>query len=321
MERHTMSVLETTQDAEQNSIKGIILAITGACMWGIMGIFVRGLSAVGYSSFDIAFLRCVLAGVVFFIVKAVTNPKLLKINLKGIVICLFYGVCAYLMGFVCYGISVERIPVAVATVLMFMSPIWVAILGVLVFHEKLTKPTIFTILICIIGAAMVANVFGASSGSIDVIGVVAGILNGFGVALQIMVPRYFAKEYERDKLLVYGFLGAALGLSFVTDFHTIAMSLKSSEMISVFINIIGVGILCTMIANVAVVKATEYINTTTCSILSSLEVVVGAIVGIMIFHEAMNMLQVIGGIIVVVASLGPTVFKKKLKEENRYTEI
>lgn len=306
-----MSVQETTQKIEQNSVKGIVLAITGACMWGIMGIFVRGLSAVGYSSYDIAFLRCILAGVVFFIVKAVTNPKVLKINFKGIVICLFYGVCAYVMGFVCYGISVERIPVAVATVLMFMSPIWVAILGVLVFREKLTKQTIFTILICIMGAAMVANVFGASGGNMDVIGIVAGVLNGFGVALQIMVPRYFAKEYERDTLLVYGFLGAALGLSFVTDFHTIAISLKSSEMVSVFINIIGLGILCTMVANVAVVKATEYINTTTCSILSSLEVVVGAIVGILIFHESMNVFQVIGAIVVVCASLGPTIWKKQ----------
>lgn len=308
-----MSVQETTQKTEQNSVKGIVLAITGACMWGIMGIFVRGLSAVGYSSYDIAFLRCILAGVAFFIVKAVTNPKVLKIDFKGIVICLFYGVCAYVMGFVCYGISVERIPVAVATVLMFMSPIWVAILGVLVFHEKLTKQTVITILICIFGAALVANVFSSSDGSMDVIGIVAGILNGFGVALQIMIPRYFAKEYERDTLLVYGFLGAALGLFFVTDFQTIVISLKSSEIVSVLINIIGLGILCTMVANVAVVKATEYISTTTCSILSSLEVVVGAIVGILIFHESMNVLQVIGVIVVVCASLGPTVFKPRKK--------
>lgn len=36
-----MSVQETTQKTEQNSIKGIVLAITGTCMWEIMGIFVR----------------------------------------------------------------------------------------------------------------------------------------------------------------------------------------------------------------------------------------------------------------------------------------
>lgn len=62
-----------------------------------------------------------------------------------------------------------------------------------------------------------------------------------------------------------------------------------------------------MVANVCFVKSTLYIDTTTCSILSALEVVVGAIVGIIIFKETMTGLQVLGAIIVVLASLGSTV--------------
>lgn len=305
-----MGAKEKNRQKEAGSAKGILLAVTGACMWGIMGIFVRGLSAEGYTSYDIAFIRCLLAGIVFFLIKAVTDRRVLRIDAKGVLICLFYGISAYMMGFVCYGISVERIPVAVATVLMFMSPIWVAVLGVLVFREKLTRQTVVTILICILGAAMVANVFGASGGGMDMIGIAAGVLNGFGVALQIMIPRYFAKEYERDTLLVYGFLGAALGLAFLTDFGAVGMSLRGPNVVFILVNIVGLGILCTMVANVAVVKATEYISTTTCSILSSLEVVVGAVVGILVFQEALNFLQVLGSIIVVAASLGPTVLKK-----------
>ena len=72
---------------ENNSAKGIALAVTGAVMWGIMGIFVRYLSGAGYTSFDIAFLRCLSTGILFFVFKAVTKPSVLKINLKGLVIC------------------------------------------------------------------------------------------------------------------------------------------------------------------------------------------------------------------------------------------
>lgn len=212
---------------------------------------------------------------------------------------------------ICYGIAVERIPVAVATVLMFMSPVWVAVLGVLVFKEKLEKQTVLVILICILGAAMVADVFGSAGGSMDIIGILAGIVNGFGVALQIMIPRYFVKKYERDTMLVYGFLGAAVGLAFLTDFKTIGTSLQGAEAVSVSVSVLCLGLLCTMVANVSVVKATAYINTTTCSILSSLEVVVGAVVGILIFHESMSVFQVIGAVIVVCASLGPALFQKK----------
>lgn len=306
-----MDIQNTKRSFVHNSMKGMMLAILGASLWGVMGIFVRGLSASGYSSYDIAFLRCLLAGIGFFLFKAITQPRVLKINFKGLCICFLYGILAYAMGFVCYGIAVERIPVAVATVLMFMSPIWVAVLGVLVFKEKLGKQTVLVILICILGAAMVADVFGSAGGSMDIIGILAGIINGFGVALQIMIPRYFVKKYERDTMLVYGFLGAAVGLAFLTDFKTIGASLQGAGAASVIVNVLCLGLLCTMVANVSVVKATAYINTTTCSILSSLEVVVGAVVGILIFHESMSVLQVIGAVVVVCASLGPALFQKK----------
>lgn len=301
--------LQNTQDAQ---MKGIILAVTGAVMWGIMGIFVRGLGEVGFTSYDIAFIRCALAGIAFFALKFVTDRDVLKVDFKGAIVCFFYGIFAYAIGFVAYGISVERIPVAVATVLMFMSPIWVALIGVIVFKEKLTLSTSVTIFICILGAGMVANVFG-ETGSMDLIGVIAGIINGFGVALQIMIPRYFAKKYSRDTMLVYGFLGAAFALAFLTNFDTLAMNLITNSSISVWLNVIGVGILCTMVANVSFVTATMYINTTTCSILSALEVVVGAFVGFILFNETMTFIQILGAIIIVVASLQSAIYKEKKK--------
>lgn len=286
---------------------GVFLAITGAFMWGIMGIFVRGLSEVGFSSYEVSFVRCLLAGVVFLGIKAIKQPSILKINFKGLIICFIYGIVAYAASFTFYGIAVERIPVAVATVLMFMSPIWVAILGVIIFKEKLSIKTIITIAVCIFGAILVSNMIGSKNSKMDIIGILAGLANGFGVALQIMIPRYFAQKhgYDRDTMLVYGFLGAALSLSIVVDFPFIVNQVANAD-IKLIVDLFGVGILCTMVANVCFVKATLYIETTTCSILSALEVVVGAIVGILIFNESMTIFQIIGAIIVVVASLGST---------------
>lgn len=285
-------------------LKGTALAVTGACMWGIMGIFVRRLSAAGLSNYDISFLRCILAGVAFFLLKACMSPKTLKTNLKGLAVCVLYGVVAYGVSFVSYGMAVERIPVAVATVLMFMSPVWVTILGIVIFHEKLKSRTLVIIMVCIIGASMVANLVGTSAGTLDGVGIFAGILNGFGVSLQIMIPRYFADQYDRDTMLVYGFLGAAVVLAFFSDFGAIGNYIVHEKM-QAWMYILGVGILCTMVANVAFVKSTIYISTTTSSILSSLEVVVGAIVGFLIFGEHMTGIQILGAVIVVIASLGP----------------
>lgn len=294
--------------------KGVFLAVLGSSLWGVMGVFVRGLTAVGYSSVDICFVRCLIAGAAFFILKAFTKPEALKIDLKGLIICAVYGICAYGISFVSYGIAVERIPVAVATVLMFMSPVWVSLLGALVFKEKVGGKTAMTIAVCIIGAAMVANLLGSVGGKMDILGIIAGVINGFGVALQIMVPRYFAERYRRDTMLVYGFLSAAAALLFISNFNVIGASFVSGAVVGNLINIAGIALLCTMVANGAFLSSTLYIDTTTSSILSALEVVVGAVVGFAVFSETLSATQIIGAFVVVFGSLGSTLLKSKTAE-------
>lgn len=296
--------------------KGIVLAITTAVMWGIMGIFVRDLSYYKFSNIEISFFRCALAGIAYFIFLLFTKPSALKINIKGLFICFLYGAISYSISFVSYSVSVSRIPVGVATVLMFMSPIWVAILSTILFKEKLEKTKIVTIFICIIGAILVANLIGQGNIKLDAIGILAGIVNGIGVALQILLPKFFAKEYDRDTLLVYGFLGATVVLVIGMDFGTVASHISTIPMTNLLWDLFGIGILCTMVANVACVKSTEYVEATTTSILSALEVVVGTVVGFMVFHEHLTVLQIIGVIIIVTGAVGSEIYVPKKKGKN-----
>lgn len=284
--------------------KGILLAIITAVMWGIMGIFVRDLSGFQFSNIEISFFRCALAGAAYFIFLLATKPKALKIDLKGLIICIVYGAVAYSISFVSYSVAVSRIPVGVATVLMFMSPIWVAILGVVMFREKLEKRKILTIAVCFFGAVLVANLIGAGDIQLDGIGIFAGIVNGIGVALQILLPKFFAKDYDRDTLLVYGFLGAALVLAFGMDFTAVSSHIAATPTFNLIGDLFGIGILCTMVANVACVKSTQYVEATTTSILSALEVVVGTIVGFFVFREHLTALQLLGAVIIVVGAIG-----------------
>ena len=200
-----------------NRTKGISLAIITAVMWGIMGMFVRGLTGYAFTTFEISFFRCALAGGAYFLFLLFTKPSALKINLKGLVICLLYGAVAYSISFVSYSVAVSRIPVGVATVLMFMSPIWVAILGRFMFGEKLPKSKMVTILICLIGAVFVANLIGGGDIKLDGIGIFSWSDQWCRSSTSDSAPEYFAKDYERDTLLVYGFLGAAVVLMFGMD--------------------------------------------------------------------------------------------------------
>lgn len=291
--------------------KGVALALIGAITWGIMGIFVRNLTAFGYSELDISFIRCFCAGVFYIIFKLFTDKSSLKIDLKGLLICFLYGVVACAMTSVTYGIAINKAQVAVATVLMFMNPIWVAIISIFMFKEKLKLQTIIIIAICFVGAAMVSNIIGVSSSSIDIVGIIAGIASGFGFALQMTIPKYISNKYgyKRDSILAYGFLGAAISLIFFVDFEVFSKSFTNNNTSLLIANLAGISILCTMVANVSFVKATIYIPTTTCAILSAFEVVVGVTIGYLLYSENLTGLQILGAIIVVSTSLGSTMLE------------
>ena len=197
--------------------KGIVLAIIAAFLWGIMGIFVR-VARDSIGPLEISFFRCIITGLVFLAFLAVTKPSALHVSGKGLLICVLYGAVAYSLSFTTYSLSVTRLPVAVATILMYLSPVWVTLLSVIVFHDKPSKNGILAIVICLVGAVLSADLLSMGQVRLDPLGILMGIINGFGMALQILIPRYFADRYSKDTMLVYGFLGAALVLGFFVDF-------------------------------------------------------------------------------------------------------
>ena len=71
-----------------------------------------------------------------------------------------------------------------------------------------------------------------------------------------------------------------------------------------------------MVANAACVKSTQYVEASTTSILSALEVVVGTLVGFFIFHEHLTFLQIAGAVIIVVGAIGSEIYQPKKKGKN-----
>ena len=278
--------------------KGIVLAIIAAFLWGIMGIFVR-VARDSIGPLEISFFRCIITGLVFLAFLAVTKPSALHVSGKGLLICVLYGAVAYSLSFTTYSLSVTRLPVAVATILMYLSPVWVTLLSVIVFHDKPSKNGILAIVICLVGAVLSADLLSMGQIRLDPLGILMGIINGFGMALQILIPRYFADRYSKDTMLVYGFLGAALVLGFFVDFGQIGAALTADSRLEFLGAILMLSVLCTMVANISYVKSSDYITASESSILGALEVVVGSLAGFLVYHEQLKLLQFLGMVLVI----------------------
>lgn len=293
-----------------NRTKGIIMAAGGASLWGLMSIFSRALNAAEYTSLDIAYVRCLIAGIGLAIINGRKNPSILRVSKKGIITSLIFGAVTYTVGFLSYALSVARIPAAMTAVLSFTSPIWVCLIGVVVFHERVKGKKVFAIICCLIGAVLITNLAGSQDLHFDLLGMGAAVMNGVGIALQVCVPRYFEKQYRKDTMLTYGFLGAAGFMALFVGHGKIISSFQGPEGMKVLLSVLALSVFCTLVANTIFVKSASYVEPATTTILSALEVVVGAIIGLLLFHETLTFFQIVGAVIIVAASLGMELVEK-----------
>ena len=112
---------------------------------------------------------------------------------------------------------------------------------------------------------------------------------------------------------MYGFLISAVMLGLMTSFDVVGAALVS-DTVKVAWNILFLSGICTLVANYVFVKAANYIDSTLVSIISALEVVVGSLVGFLLYKETLSTPQSIGAVIIVIGALLPSILpliKKK----------
>ena len=100
-----------------------------------------------------------------------------------------------------------------------------------------------TIFICLIGAVLVSNLIGGGNVKLDGIGILQVIVNGIGVALQILLPKYFAKDYREIRFLSTDF-GARRCADVRNRFSSVAGHMSGTPVGTLIWNLFGIGILC-----------------------------------------------------------------------------
>ncbi|WP_099190709.1 DMT family transporter [Tepidibacter mesophilus] len=297
---------------DKNKEKGVILVIIAAVFWGYMGVPTRNLGNLNFDAFSVSFFRTLIAAVFYFLYCLKKKPKSLKVDSKGIIFFMIYGISAFALTFISYNISINYVSVSIATVLMFTCPIWVVILSHVLFKEEINKNKAIAIILNLFGCFMISKGYEFSNFSLSLKGIIFGLISGFAFALQGILAKIVDEKYDKDCLLAYSFLFGTLFLIFFVDFKNTANIFKNTnDMYFIIKNIIVIGIFNTIIANGSYVKAVEYLEASVCSIIVSLELVVAAIVAYFVFNEGLEGFQIIGMIMVIISIVVLNVKKKK----------
>lgn len=198
---------------EKKGFLGDILIIIAGLFWGSMGIFVRHLNDLGFSSIQVACLRLTTAGILFALILLIKDRKGFKIKARDIPLFLALGIVSILFFTCCYFTAIRLMTMSTAAILLYTSPIWVMILAIIFLKEKITVQKIIALILAFAGCVLVSG-FG---GKITVAGILVGLGSGLGYGLYSIFGTFALKKYSPYTVTCYTFLIAGAGSIIVAN--------------------------------------------------------------------------------------------------------
>lgn len=208
----------------------VFIAMAGI-LWSTLGLFGNMLMERGLSSEQVAFTRLFIGFIVLSLYSLIRRPEVLKINLKCLLYCGAIGIICQGLFNKCYFKAVEVTGVSIAAVLLYTSPLFLAVFSKIVYKEKMTRAKIISLILCCIGAIMAVTGGVLDLKGINTYGIIMGIMAAITYALMPIISKNALKEFSSETILIYGFLFGAMFMipsakpvemmGFVTDMNVL----------------------------------------------------------------------------------------------------
>jgi drug/metabolite transporter (DMT)-like permease len=289
--------MERKMDGNLKAPLFVILA--GSC-WGIIGIFTRTLSKMGFSSLQITASRCLVTAICLIIYLGIKDRDKLKIHIKDIWYFLGTGIGSIVFFNICYFITIEETTLSVAAILLYTAPFFVIIMSAIFFKEKITYKKIVALGIAFFGCILITGIIGNQSIKLTNFGILTGIGSGIGYALYSIFGRVALRKYHTITVTAYTFIVASLSLLPFTNINYMMEVIIESN--TVLYNVLLLGILSTLIPFLLYTKGLQNMETGKASIMAFVEPMVATIAGIVLFKESLS-LQNMTGILLIFISL------------------
>lgn len=299
-------------DLKKNNFLGSIEILITGIIWGFIGYFVKELSLMGASSELITFFRVFFAFIFAVIVAIVLyGPKSFVLTKEQLLWCFLDGLFTQGIFNYCYSICVEKSGVAIAAVLLYTSPVFNAIISHIVFRERIGIKRNLILVLNMIGCIIAATALDFSFKTISLIGIFMGLLSGLTYGASPVLGKYANKNPNLFVVIAYNELFATLFvLLFLKPFHSIQIISTKMWIYGIMYGVIITGF-AYMFYYDGVKKMTEL---SVVPVIASIEVVVAAFVGIMIYKEPLNLVNYFG-IIIVILSI---IFMSKTSNIKKY---
>lgn len=272
----------------------ILLVLGSAIIFGVTPALIRFTYDMGSNGTNATFMKSLLAIPILIGILLKLRIPIMPEKSNWKIVFLWMGLCMAITS-VLLTISYAYIPVGISTVLHFIYPTMVAVLGVIIFKQRPNKGKIISLVLCLIGIAM----FFEKGGSVNILGIIMALCSGVTYALYIIGldhPSVQKMHYLRLTLymnisivIVSGIFGAARG-EIVFDMPMLS-----------WIYMLICAVFTMVLALCMFAVGAKYIGGLTSAVLSTLEPITSVITGWLFLGESLTWLKLIGCVFIIIS--------------------
>ena len=278
---------------------GPALIILAGIFWGSMGLFVRKLSAYGFSSIQVVCLRVTVAAAAFCLLLLCREREGFRLKARDLPLFLGLGFGSILFFTVCYFKAITIMPLSTAAILLYTSPIWIMLMSVLFFHEKLSGEKGLALALAFTGCVLVTGVSGEG---VTAAGILLGLGSGLGYGLYSILGTVALRRYSPYTVTAYTFLFAAIGSWFIAQpADMIAKITSSPEPGKLLLFCVLTGLVTAVIPFLAYTLGLRTVEASKAGILATVEPLVATLVGILVYSEPITLLSGLGIVLILAA--------------------
>ncbi|MCR8858991.1 EamA family transporter [Bacillus pseudomycoides] len=296
---------------DSGRLKGIIMVITGASLWGLSGTAAQQLfQQENVSTEWLVTIRLLISGIILLLFSSFGSKRsevlgIWKQKAEANKIILF-GLLGMLAVQYTYFASIQEGNAAVATLLQYLAPIFITVYLIFKWNIRPTKIDFISIVLSLIG-----TFFLLTNGSIDNLAVstpaiVWGILSGLSLAFYSLYSKELLEKWSSSVIVGWGMIIGGVGvtvLHFLSTNEFILLSgMKYFQPNNLFL-ITFVVIFGTLIAFYLYLDSIRYLTPKETTLFGCTEPLAAIISSILILHVPFQSFQFLGALCIIVMVL------------------
>ena len=303
---------------QKNIFKGTIYSLLSGLIWGICGILGEYFfSHYQVSSGWITSMRLLVAGSFVIVLSSIKlRSQLFEIwrNRNNYLLFLAYAILGIFSVQYFFYLCVEYSNATTATILQFISPVFILFFNRIIYKKKASKSAIFYVLVAMVGVFLMATKGDLSKLSITPLALLTGLLSALGVMFNVILPQRFAKKYGFVPTVGWGMIIAGIFSNFLYPVYKISFQVDA---ISICI-CLTIAFLGTAFAFFLSMKAVSLVSPLVVSVVSASEPLSSAILSVLFLGLVLDGYLLLAMILIII----PMIFlsieesKNKMKESS-----